>query len=342
MNQPLEWNLNQPFFKSPAQRGHQEVWYMKFNDVKNGRALWLRFTLLLSNNGFKHVAETWGIWFERLGSGEITKSAFKQTHDIAQFTDGGGRIEIGESSLSANHTQGRIQSKGSQLQWNLQLSGGPLQTSVNYVPEILSRLKIVKNTVLTPWEDLRVSGSVIIGDRTVEFNDAPGTLGHLAGPKNGHSWAWAHCNTFILESGEPVPFLFEGLTARSKLPGGIPSPAMSSFFFNYKGEEFRFQSLKDAFMIKSKRGAADWEFVAERGDITFRGFAKAENKDFAGVTYEDTDGSLLYCSNSKLSQLRILVYRRGKLEVTLQSAGGGSAAFEVVTREKNSYVEVLI
>ncbi|MGZ3689317.1 MAG: hypothetical protein ACXVBW_13515, partial [Bdellovibrionota bacterium] len=96
----------------------------------------------------------------------------------------------------------------------------------------------------------------------------------------------------------------------------------------------------DVFTVRSKNTLTDWKFQADRGELSFRGYAKAEHKDFAGLTYEDTNGSLLYCGNSKLSDMRVLVYRRGKLEATFDAPG--TAAFEVVSRHKNPYVPIII
>jgi hypothetical protein len=118
------------------------------------------------------------------------------------------------------------------------------------------------------------------------------------------------------------------------------TPHLSSFLFRYQGANYCFNQLRDTFHIKSKNTLNEWDFQADRDDLSFRGHANAEHKDFVGLTYEDTNGSLLYCANSKLSNLRILVYRRGKLESTFTAQG--TAAFEIVSRDKNPYVPLLL
>lgn len=326
-----------------AQRGgFQEVWYLKLNDPFSNRALWLRFTLLISANGFKKVAETWAIYFDRKDSREISKVALKQTHDIQKFSNdfaGSKSIRIGECELSDGHTRGMITSMGKSIRWDLKIVA-PRSESFDYVPKQLAKSGIVKNFTRTVYEDARFTGTSEVDGEKQVWTAAPGMQGHLAGPKNGHSWVWGHCNAFVNEQGTPVPFVFEGLTARSRLGGMIASPKMSAFYFHYQGQEYLFNSLLDAFRSRSESTLTEWKFQADRGDLSFRGTASAQYKDFAGVTYEDTDGTLLYCANSKLSDMKVLVYRRGKLEATFKSPG--TAAFEVVSRVKNPYVPLLI
>ena len=164
--------------------------------------------------------------------------------------------------------------------------------------------------------------------------------GHQCGKNSGHSWAWGHCNSFVHENGESAAFVFEGLTARARLAGTIPTPKLSSFYFHYQGHEHRFNSLWDAVHTRSQHSLNDWKFRVERGELSFRGSMTSEYRDFAGLTWEDTDGSLLYCANSKLSDMTVLVYRRGKLEATFKSRG--TTSFEIVSRQRNPYVPILI
>jgi hypothetical protein len=334
-NQPVWTGLT-----DDARKGFQEVWYLKLNDPDGSKALWLRFTLLSSGNGFKRVAETWAIFFSRKDNSDVAKIALKQTHEISAFVpaEGGTGVRIGECELVDGATRGAIQAKGHTIRWDLRVAPGAA-VSFNLVPDLLARAGIVKNRVRTVGEDLRFSGSCEVDGERFEFAQAPGMQGHLSGPKNGHSWVWGHCNSFVNEQGAPAAFIFEGLTARARL-GPFPSPRLSAFLFVYQGQEYRFNSLWDAIRCRSRHSLTGWEFQADRGDLSFRGKASSEHRDFAGLTYEDTDGSFLYCNNSKLSQMTVLVYRRGKLETTLKARG--TAAFEVVARQKNPYVPLLV
>jgi hypothetical protein len=165
-------------------------------------------------------------------------------------------------------------------------------------------------------------------------------LAHLAGAKSAHSWVWGQCNSFVNEQKQVVPFVFEGLSLRGRIAGYLKSPQLFSFHFLHQGKAYEFNRLWDTLRSRSKSNLTDWHFQADQKDISFRGHVTAQHRDFAGMTYEDTDGSLLYGAVSKLSDMTIWVYRKGKLETTLRSQG--SAGFEITSRSKNPYVPLIL
>jgi len=339
LNTPI-WNP----LEAKKRGAFHESWFIKVNDPVNNRALWLRFALLVSRNGFRRIAENWGIFFQREKNREVQKTAFRQTHDISafQYTDG-GTIQIADTSLIDQAppllSRGSIRSKGHTLQWDLSMEPGEGQ-SLALFPTGLHRMHLLKNMNHSVFGNLRVSGSVTLDGHLSEWKDAPGMQGHIFGSQHHHSWIWGHCNSFVNEKGEAVPFTFEGISGKARWKGSFPTPRLSSFYFHYQGKAYLFNSLWSSLRAKSRSSLTDWDFQVEAGDLLFRGQAKAEHKDFAGLSFEDTNGSLLYSANSKLSDLKIQVYRRGKLETSLLA--NGTAAFEVVSGDRNPYVPLLI
>ncbi len=325
---------------SAAQTGAtQEKWYLKLNDPSQPRGLRLEWDLFTSRNGFKRTADVWAVLFERQPQQEVKKTALKQSLNIQAFSRGhGDSIQMGACTLRHEGTQGAIYSKGQVLSWDLAFQS--IRTSsFNLVPESLSKLGLSKHLALTPYEDLLFSGQVTLNGETFEFKSARGMLGRSLTPKNWHSWVWGHCNLFKDEAGKPADFIFEGMTTRSQL-GPVVFPQLSAFYFRYQGKDYSFNRLRQALYMKSKTNLNDWHFQADVGELSFRGHMKAEHKDFAGLTLEDTNGSLLYSATSTLSELKILVYRNGKLEATFNSTG--NSAFEIVSRQKNPYVPLIL
>ncbi len=333
-------------------RGFQEIWFLKFNDPIHKKSLLLRFTLLVSGNGFRQVAETWAVFLNRPesssgGASEIQKIALRQSHDIQAFSsmEAGGvpaGIRVANCELSDGRTRGVINSKGHSIRWDFVLTptGGTSASGFSFVPDLLGRAGIVRNRMATVQENLLVSGSCEIDGQKHVWTNSPGMQAHGSGPRNPYSWVWGHCNSFVDDHDKPVPFVFDGCSMRPQLLAGtFIGPTLSTFYFVYNGQEYRFNSVWDAIRSRSSHTFTEWRFQAEHKDITFRGCATAEHRDFAGLTFEDTDGSLLFCANSTLADLVILVYRRGKLEATLNARG--TATFEVGSRGKNPYVPIL-
>src|SRR5688500_5168441 len=93
-----------------AQQVFYNNWYLKLNDPTQQRALRLKFTVLSSNNGFKRIAETWAIYFQKNQNKEIKKLAIKQSNDIKTFlASNASNIKIGDCQLSPTKTSGKIQ-----------------------------------------------------------------------------------------------------------------------------------------------------------------------------------------------------------------------------------------
>lgn len=334
-----EWHQ----LSSLERRGFREVWRVKVVHPGGDKALWLRFSILSSSNGFRRLAEIWAIYFSRSESGEVEKTALKRSYDVSELrnpSNGSDQgLRIGDCELTSSHTRGSIQAKGRSIEWDFNFASAQ-EASFNWIPDGFSRFHTRTGKAETLAEDLKFIGKARIDGKEVEWTGAPGAVSHHAGSRYWNSWVWAHCNVFENEQGEPVYALFEGVSAKERMWGLLPSPRMSSFYFFYKGKHYRLNSLWDSLRSRSRHDLSQWRFQADAGDLSFRGEVTAENRDFAGFTYEDTNGSLLYCSNAELAQLTLSVYRRGKLETTLKSRN--SCGFEVVSRQRNPYVPTLI
>ncbi|MBI3543874.1 MAG: hypothetical protein HY075_11430 [Deltaproteobacteria bacterium] len=319
--------------------GFYEVWYLKLNLPSDGAlvgpALWLRFTTLSARNGLKKVAEVWAIFFDPQAGGGSQKVAIKNTCSLGSYaTNSDGSVAIEDSFFGADRTSGTTIGRGHRIEWDLKFE--PNSYTFFHVPDTLQKLKLTKSVVCKPNVDIRFTGWFTVNGKRFDVSAAPGCQGHIWGKKYAHDWAWAHCNSF--EGGSPA--VLEALSARVKLGGVVTSPQMSALFFEYKGERHEFNRLSDAFAIRSEYGLTNWKFSVDRGPLRLLGEISCDVKDLIAVTYEDTQGSYLYCNNSELASMSLSVYYRGKLDATLRSRC--TTGFETVARERSPYVEVLL
>lgn len=327
----------------PSQgQGFYEIWHFNTQDPAKNRALSLQFTLLSTNNGFRRIAEIWAIFSQQGAQGETTKIALKQTNELDGFLALPGQISIGDSHLMEKNgtvtTRGSLNSKSNTISWDLVAQD---RSSVQYglLPDSLRKWRLMHHTLATIHGDLAVSGKLTINGEEFSWEGASGYQSHEYGKKRPHSWIWSQCNSFTDEQGKAVPFTFEGYSGNSRFLGPLKGPRLSLLHFTYQGQSYAFDSLKDSLAIRSSHTLNHWKFEAERRELLFRGVTSADHKNFAGLSYEDTNGSLIYCANSDLARIKVHVYRRGKLETTLVSQ---TAAFAVADREKNPYVPILL
>ncbi|MFP4501649.1 MAG: hypothetical protein ACLFTT_11665 [Candidatus Hydrogenedentota bacterium] len=333
---------NTPFFRPVSIDSHQEVWYLKLNDPEARRALWLRFTLLVRADGTKRLAEVWAIAFERTAT-EVKKVAVKRTRRAEEFVllppeEKGFRI--GECIFAARETEGAVGLPGGNtIRWRLRFAPAR-PAAFDFVPPVLKRLRMVRNIAWTVHEDLRFNGLCEVNGTPWEFTDAPGMQGHLAGARNGYSWAWGHCNHFHDQEGKPVRAIWDGLSGRGRKGQHGSTMQMSGMYIHYKGTDYAINNLWPALRMPSRFGLTGWRFEARLRERRFVGRVDAAPDEFAGVTYEDTDGSQLYCYNSKISSMALEVYHNNTLEDVLTARG--TVAYEVVTREKRENVPLLL
>lgn len=330
---------NTPMFNARTQDGgYQEVWYLKCNAPDAVRALWLRFTILIRADHSKEIAEVWAIFFDRR-DGRTYKTGIKNTWPLSEFqTVNTTGLRIHENSLLEDSTSGMVENDTSRIAWEFRMTPGE-DAQQDFVPAALKRLGLVKNTALTIHEQWLFTGWCEVNGERFIWNQAPGMQGHLAGPKNGHSWAWGHCNCFVDESGAPASLVWDGLSARARL-GNRATPHLTSMYVQLGRERFSMNTVRDALCTKSSYDFDGWEFFASKGGCRFAGRLTAQRDDFACVTYEDTDGSNLYCHNAKICDMTLEITQPGGRTECYTALG--AAAYEVVTRERNPAILLVI
>lgn len=335
---------NTPRFSTDAGGGgFQEVWYLKLNDVQNARALWLRYTILIRRDKSREIAEVWAVFSEHREN-RTHKRALKQTYPLSAFStvpgcpEKFGGLRIAENYLGEDRTTGNLFDGVTRIAWELEITPGGAGGH-DFVPDRLRRSGLVKNLAVTVFEQQQYTGWCEVNGQRYGFTSAPGMQGHLAGPKNGHSWAWGHCNCFVDDTGAPAPVIWDGLSARARI-GCLVPPALTSMFIQIGMESVVLNTVTDAFRFQSRYGFDGWHFTTKKNGYRFEGNLTARLDDFACVTYEDTDGSHLYCHNTKQAAMTLTVTSPDGRQVSY--ATSGAAAYEVVTREPHPDIPVVL
>ena len=278
-----------------------EVWYGKLN-FDEDKAFWFRYTV---QNGPTEESALWAIFFD---GPRIT--AHKK---ISHITSPAG-------TLDEQHARGHT----GKIRWALTYkhnNGG-----FDPVPTSLKKLHLTKSLTQTPVIDARFEGVIEVEGRTYEVKNSPGMIGHVWGKKQALEWTWCHCNRFL--SSDDV--VFEGLSARVPILKW-QSPPLTSLYIKYKGRVHLLNTLYNLITTRSHYSCGLWKFAAKNRDISVIGTARARPEYIAVITYTDTDGSQLYCHNSKLADLELCVeeFKTGHRHIFKSDK---KAALEWVTR----------
>jgi hypothetical protein len=314
-----------------GQGPHYEVWYGKV-DIAPGRALWFRYTTL---DGKKQEASTWAIFFD----GDECTGA-KDNFALDQLADPntilvpkgrkparfGSHRQVFHLADDLHLDEANALGRAGDISWDLSWTDSGRRFS--YVPHALEKIGLAKSTYDDCLLDLRVSGTIRCGDTEVTVDGAPGMVGHIQGKRIiGHSWAWSHCNCFDDDSDAA----FEGLSVRALL-GSRVTPTLTAFVMWVDGRQYTFRNPIGLLLNNSEYAQDHWAFSARSGKVVLTGEARSPS-NVALVEYTDTDGSHLWCYNSKLSDLEVRIQDPARgLDRTLKSTG--RAAFEHVNREE--------
>ncbi len=303
---------------------HYEVWYGKV-DIAPGRALWFRYTTL---DGTVKQASCWAIYFD----GDRCEGA-KDNYPLEEIAPFGGQHRGFHLSDDLHLDESGAVGRAGEVSWDLSWTDSGRHFS--YMPHVLEKIGLARSTYDDCLLDLRVTGTIRVGDTQIEVDDAPGMVGHIQGKRiMGYNWAWSHCNCFD----DAPDAAFEGLSVRALL-GSRVSPKLSAFVIWVDGRQYSFRTPVAMLLNNSEYTRDHWVFSARSGDVVLSGEARSPN-NVALVEYTDTDGSHLWCYNSKLSDLEVRIQDPSQgLDRTLRSSG--RAAFEHVNREQPAEVPLI-
>jgi hypothetical protein len=82
-----------------------------------------------------------------------------------------------------------------------------------------------------------------------------------------------------------------------------------------------------------------WRFSARGPTLSVSGELVAETEDMVGLHYENPDGAMTYCLNSKLASAHLSIAPRGASPITVNSR---AAALEIGTRDPNHGVRMVL
>jgi len=312
-------------FEPRSRRGHVESYFLKINDPKQERALWVKATILARNFGAP-VAESWAIAFER-GKPPI---AAKETVSLssARFSSDAIDVELPTLAMSSTRTKGKL--RDLELDVALRDETPPL---MHYLPRFYEG-RFPSSKLTSPMPNLTARGEARVGGRTWNVDGWRGLLGHNWG--RGHAWAyaWGHCNVW----NEDVDLVFEGTSGRVRV-GPVLIPTTTLLVVRHNGETHALNHVSELVRNRGSMTFRRWKFAGSGPTLSLQGELWAETEDMVGLHYENPDGAMTYCLNSKLASARIAIEPRGGLPFVVSSR---AAALEIGTRDPSHGVKMAV
>ena len=319
--------------------GHVESYFLKINDPAGERALWVKATILAreGTHAADTVAESWVVVFERGKKAAVAKSTVPLSQ--ARFALRGAAAsttqpyaELPGLSMSRTHVRGTVGDVTIDL--SLEDTTAPL---VHFPHAWMYSGPFPSSKLVSPMPDLRARGKIEVGDRTWNVDGWRGLLGHNWGRGHAFTYAWGHCNIWQ-GRGDAERLVFEGTSARVRA-GGLLTPMATLLLVRHAGETHALTQIRQIFRNHGSMTFRRWQFVGSGPTMKLRGEMWAETDDMVGLRYENPDGAMTYCLNSKLASAHLELELNRGASFTLTSR---AAALEIGTRDPDHGVEMVL
>jgi hypothetical protein len=277
--------------RDPGTPGWYEVFYVTAS-LGEGRAVWLRWTLLRPRGG----EATCALWACAFGRGRERWFASRRTLDAGQWSPrAGGGVSVGASDLAPDRCAGETSdTSGRPMRW--ELSWTPVAEPATYFPPALEKAAGGATFPVAAVPLARASGWVDVDGERIDLEDVPLQQSHLFGGRHANRWGWVHALGFDDDPGGFLTLIW----ARPQRAGGRV-PAASSLLVRVDGTLHRSGGLR-AVRWHDKGGDAVI-FSGRAGDARVDGVVRAYSNRLTGVTYHDPDGTEVYCANTEIADL---------------------------------------
>lgn len=311
--------------------GHVESYFLKWNDTAQQRAVWLKFTFLVPLPGSplkQPVGEVWAIWFDNRHPSQI--QAWKESFplDTCQIQAAPLLIQMGHNQLHEQASQGALHNAQGRIRWNVQWDQGA-DALAHFPHDWMYRASLPKSKLTAPSPSSRFTGWIELNGERIDVDQCPGTLGHNWGQEHAWHYAWGHCNAF---EGQGPDTWFEGASSRLRW-GRWTSPYLNIAHLHVDGRHYAFNRLRHITSGATTCSETAWRFRMESDQFALIGHLSAPSDRFICLRYNNPDGALGYCLNSKLADAELTLQdRHGRTLVHLQCQA--AAALEVLIRDQ--------
>src|SRR5689334_21354179 len=166
----------------PGDAGHYESFYLRAAHPSRPLGVWIRYTV------HKRPDEEpkGSLWFTLFDASADGAWAVKVTEPGPRLPDG-EFIEIAGAAFGPDAVRGSAGDASGDL--HCPSDAEPLY----HLPRgWMYRAKVPRTKTLSPHPSALYSGTVTVGDRTIELDRWPGMVGHNWGAEHAERWVWMH------------------------------------------------------------------------------------------------------------------------------------------------------
>jgi hypothetical protein len=305
----------------PLAAAHYESYFLQAWHPRGGLAVWIRYTV----HKPPHAQARGALWFT-LFDADAGVLASKAAHPRPEAPPG-EYIRLGESSFAPSRVSGHAPSARLDAAWELSVDGD--EPPLWHLPaRWMYRAPLPRTKLLAPHPQVVFRGLLAAGERRVEVDGWPGTIGHNWGSEHAERAIWLHGSNF---EGAQAAWLDVGL-ARVRI-GPLTTPWLAAGALSLDRRRWRLGGLARTRATSVRETPEGARFVLGGEGVVVEGEVGAPRERFVGWIYAQPRGGERQTVNSAICDMRVCVRRPGQPDVRLERRGG--AAYELQTAERD-------
>jgi hypothetical protein len=313
----------------PPGAGHYESFYLKANDPRGGRAVWLRYTVH-KRPGAAAVGSLWCTLFDAAAAAPLAAKATLPPEALGTGPD--HYLHVGASRFAPGMVAGAVpggppaRPDGAGAAWDLRFEpGGPALDHLGHAWMYRTPLPRTKPRTLYPAA--RFTGTVTAGGRSVELDGWPGMVGHNWGSEHAARWIWLHA-----AFPELAGAWLDVVAARVALGRGL-SPWVAYGAVELDGARLPLGGLGRARATAIREAPGGCELTVPGAGLVLRATVTVPAAHMVAWEYADPGGGVHHALNCSIADVGVVVERPGT--ATVELAGSRTAAYELGVRERD-------
>jgi hypothetical protein len=283
-----------------GQPGRVEVWYTTLTDPRTGTGLWLHHELVAPRDGSTAHTHGWIAVFPPTGPPRLARfGPYPWTVPVAHPGCAAPPVfAAGPVGVASR----RLWGSADDVAWDLRVDGGgaPLYP----FPRWAWRRELLPAAQVVALPTARLSGTVRIGQSTLDLIDAPGATARVYGHGNAHEWAWLHAD---LGGGD----VCEVVTAVANRPGMRRLRPVSFVALRVGGIDLPpGDPVRNAARFHADIDLPTWTVTGRFGAWRVAVEVTQPPAATIAVDYRDPDGAPSVCHNSARADATVTVEER--------------------------------
>src|SRR5690349_8394357 len=292
----------------PHDAGHYESFYLRAAHPSQPLGIWIRYTVH-KRPGSEPTGSLWFTLFDGDADGP----------EAVKVTEPGPRLPNGDFIEIAGATFGpaTVAGRAGDASWDPRYTGAA--DPLFHLPrDWMYTAKIPRTKTLSPAPAALYSGTVTVGERTIELDSWPGMVGHNWGAEHAERWVWMHGIGF---EGKQEDTWIDAAIGRIKV-GPLKTPWMGNGGISIDGVCYRLGGIEKTRGIKVNERPSRCDFVIPGEGISVRGRVESDPKNFVGWVYADPEGPEHNTVNCSIADMELTVSRESEPDLVLNTRSG--------------------